>query len=63
MPDDDEDPEPVRVRLWRYQQAREQGLTMVEARMFADTDDCDLETLRKLRAKGCPAQLAAKIVL
>ena len=50
------------VALWRQDQARKAGLTVVEARLFAESDQ-DLEELRQLSAAGCPHDLLARIVL
>jgi len=49
------------VRLWRYRQARDLGLTVVEAQLFAESD-ADLSLLRNLRAEGCPPRRAFEIV-
>lgn len=49
------------VFRWRYQEARRLGLTMLEARLFAESDS-DLHQLRALRKNGCPARLAADIL-
>lgn len=54
--------EPARVRRRRYREARDAGLTMLEARLFADSDQ-DIGTLRKLVARGCGHELIAKILL
>lgn len=50
------------VVSWRFLQARRVGLTHVEARLFAESD-ADLEQLRRLATKGCPATLIARIML
>jgi hypothetical protein len=55
-------PELLRVQQWRYEQARNAGLTKVEARLFAESDR-SLEELRRLVALGCKPQVIAKIVL
>jgi hypothetical protein len=47
---------------WRYEQALREGLTKLEARLFAASDG-DLEELRHLRETGCDAELAARIVI
>jgi len=58
--------EPVRevlvVQQWRFEQARDAGLTKLEARLFAESE-ASLETLRKLQRLGCPPQKIAAIVL
>jgi hypothetical protein len=46
----------------RYQEAKRAGLTMAERRLFAESD-CDIGTLRKLVASGCPVELIREIVL
>jgi hypothetical protein len=51
-----------RVTLHRYAEARRYGLTMVEARLFADSG-IDVSELRRLKRKGCPPRLAAEILL
>lgn len=45
----------------RFQEARDYGLTHVEARLFAESEE-DIGTLRKLRDGGCPPVLAARIL-
>jgi hypothetical protein len=56
--------EPVRVRVMRYRRLRELGFTMVEARLLADTPDVDLhEAERLIRELGCPAAVAARILV
>jgi len=47
---------------WRYRQARELGLERVDAQLFAGSSG-DLGDLRRLRARGCPPELALRIVL
>lgn len=49
------------VRRRRYLEARDAGLTLVEARLFADSDQ-DVGTLRKLVKAGCPPARIADIV-
>ena len=51
-----------RVVLHRYGEARRYGLTMVEARLYADSQ-IDASELRRLKRKGCPPRLAAEILL
>lgn len=46
----------------RYKEAREYGLTRVEARLFAESER-DVGELRKLREWGCPPDVAARILL
>lgn len=55
-------PEVLRVQQWRFEQAREAGLTKLEARLFAESD-ASLEELRLLVAKGCSPMVIARIVL
>ena len=45
----------------RFHEAREAGLTRLEADRFA-RGTATLRTLRKLRADGCPAAVIAQIV-
>jgi hypothetical protein len=50
------------VRNWRYDEARQAGLTPVEAAMFAESD-ADLAELRKLVEKGAtPLQIRAIVL-
>jgi hypothetical protein len=46
----------------RYRQAREAGMSGIEARLFAD---CDIETgeLRRLVRLGCPGEMLGRILL
>lgn len=52
----------LEVRRRRFQEARRAGLTFAEAELFA-SGHCDVGELRRLRAKGCPAPLIARIVI
>lgn len=52
----------LEVRRRRYQEARRAGLTIPEAKLFADSD-ADVGLLRRLVATGCPDWLIAKIVV
>ena len=54
--------EPGRVILHRSAEARRYWLSMVEARLYADSQ-IDVSELRRLRRKGCPPRLAAEILL
>lgn len=54
--------EAQRVVFRRYKEAREYGLTRVEARLFAESEE-DVGVLRKLLAAGCPPEVAARILL
>jgi hypothetical protein len=58
MPSD----ELLEVRRRRYQEARSAGLSIAEARLFADGDQ-DVGTLRRLVAGKCPPDLIALIVV
>lgn len=49
------------VFQWRYDQAREAGLTLREAAMFAEHGQ-DIGLLRKLVKAGCPPSRIADIV-
>lgn len=57
-PDYDEQLEVLRRR---YKEARQAGLSIVEARLFAESSQ-DVGTLRKLVAKGCEPRTIARIV-
>lgn len=46
----------------RFREARDAGLTLVEARLFAESD-ADVGVLRKLVAGGCKPATAARILL
>lgn len=50
------------VYYHRYNAAKEAGLTMLERRLFAESD-ADIGVLRKLVRDGCPVDLIRKIVL
>lgn len=54
--------EALRVTASRAREARQAGLSRVEARMFAESDQ-DIGTLRRLVASGCPVETLRKIVL
>jgi hypothetical protein len=51
----------LEVRRRRYREARAAGLSMAEARLFADSDQ-DVGLLRRLVAGGCDPHLIARIV-
>jgi hypothetical protein len=51
-----------RVVLHRYREAREYGLTRLEARLYAESQ-IDASELRRLRRAGCAPAIAAKILL
>lgn len=46
----------------RYREARDAGMSIVEAQLFADSDG-DLAVLRKLLAAGCTPQMILRILL
>jgi hypothetical protein len=50
------------VLYLRYQEARRAGLSIVEARLFAESDQ-DVGLLRKLVKASCDPRLIAQIVL
>lgn len=50
------------VYRWRYREARQAGMTIIEASLFADSQ-ADLAQLRKLVAAGCAPELILAIVL
>lgn len=54
--------EQTRVVLHRYREARAYGLTRVEARLYAESG-IDASELRRLKRKGCPPLMAARILL
>jgi hypothetical protein len=51
-----------RVILHRYTEAREYGLTRVEARLYAESQ-IDASELRRLKRAKCPPAQAARILL
>lgn len=50
------------VRVWRYRQMRQLGLDWLEARLVAESET-DIGVLRRLVDRGCPPQVAFRIVL
>lgn len=54
--------ERLEVLRRRYMEARRAGLTIVEARLFAESDR-DVGELRQLVAAGCPVETIRQIVL
>lgn len=54
--------EQLEVLRRRYVEAREAGLTIVEARLFAESDR-DVGELRRLVKKGCPVEQLRRIIL
>jgi hypothetical protein len=64
--DEDDDPrsptEAIRVVHKRLREAQRAGMTLVEARLFAESD-INVDELRHLVEKGCPAELLAKILV
>jgi hypothetical protein len=65
MPEDVADRElgeQAQVVLNRYREAREYGLTRLEARLYAESQ-IDVSELRRLRRAGCAPAIAAKILL
>lgn len=61
-PDDRTDEARYAVVWRRYDEARQAGLSPVEALIFADSGE-DIGLLRKLVAKGCPPDRLREIVL
>jgi len=53
--------EQIEVLRRRYKEARQAGLSIIESRLFAESDQ-DVGTLRKLVAKGCEPRTIARIV-
>ncbi len=59
---------PLRERdpqTWRrrYRLAREAGMTIVEAEIFADSEEVKSVKLKALMARGCPPEYLARILL
>lgn len=54
--------EQQRVILRRFREASDAGMTLVEARLFAESD-CDVGLLRKLAKAGCPGSMIARILI
>lgn len=54
--------ERLEVLRRRYMEARQAGLTIVEARLFSESDR-DVGELRQLVAAGCPVETIRQIVL
>ena len=65
-PNDEEREVPTDEQLqyarWRYDQARELGLSLVEAQVFRDTN-IPVAELRKRVSQGVPPKWLAEIVL
>lgn len=59
--EDDYLSEPRRVIFRRFREARDAGLTLVEARVFAE-GDADVGQLRKLVKAGCSGRMIARIL-
>jgi len=59
---DDLTDEQLEVLRRRYMEARQAGLTIVEARLFAESN-ADVGELRRLIAGGCPIHQIRAIVL
>jgi hypothetical protein len=59
---DPEFDEQLEVLRRRYMEARKAGLSWVEAKLFAESDE-DVGVLRKLVEKGCEPQLIARVLL
>lgn len=58
----EQSPEILQVQQWRFLQAREAGLTKIEARLWAESDR-DIGELRRLVVLGTTPQMIARIVL
>lgn len=54
--------EQIEILRRRYTEARKAGLTIVEARLFSESDR-DVGELRKLVERGCPIEQIRAIVL
>ena len=54
--------EQLQVLRRRYNEARQAGLTIAEASLFADSDQ-DVGKLRRLVENGCGPELIARIML
>lgn len=59
---DDLTDEQLEILRRRYTEARKAGLTIVEARLFAESD-ADVGELRRLVEHGCPIDQIRAIVL
>jgi hypothetical protein len=59
------EPEPIppEVRAWRYHVLRQAGFQRPLARELAAQADVDLHDLLRLVDRGCPPELAARIVV
>lgn len=62
MDDADGADEQREVYRRRFREARQAGMSIVEAQLFADSDQ-DIGTLRKLVKAGCPPDVMARIVV
>ncbi|MBD0330032.1 MAG: hypothetical protein ICV64_08015 [Thermoleophilia bacterium] len=51
-----------RIRSWRMEQFRSLGFHLVSAALLAESS-VDLAVARRLAARGCPPELAARILL
>lgn len=60
--EDDQPTEKDRVMFRRFHEAHEAGLTLVESRIFAESD-VDVGWLRMLVRDGCKPALIAKILI
>ena len=54
--------EEYRIRSWRMEQFRSLGLEFVASALLAESD-ADLALARRLVARGCSPELAARILL
>ena len=54
--------EQLEVLRRRYTEARKAGLTIIEAKLFAESD-ADVGELRRLVRAGCPVETLRAIVL
>jgi hypothetical protein len=57
------EPIPPEVRAWRYQVLRQAGFARPLARELAGQAGVDLHDLLRLVDRGCPPELAARIVV
>lgn len=61
--DEREADEVAEVVRRRRREALEAGLSLVEARLFAETGEIDIGELRHLVELGCPPELLARVLL
>lgn len=55
-------PEATRVRIRRFREARTAGMTVLEAKLFAESE-IDIGELRRLVKLECPVEQITRILL